>query len=158
MSKELLLVVEAVANEKNVDRGVIFDAMEQALAMATKKRHGVEMDVRVELNRKTGEYLSYRRWFVLADDEGHEIDVHVVVLDDKGNGIYGPAENGEMYPAEGLTGSGTIDGQVVKCISPEVMVKFHSGYELKDKDFQDVRAICDKFGIELPEEYAHNKN
>ncbi|MCX7122355.1 MAG: transcription termination factor NusA [Gammaproteobacteria bacterium] len=72
MSKELLLVVEAVANEKDVDRDVIFDAMEQALAMATKKRHGIEMDVRVELNRKTGEYLSYRRWFVLADDEALE--------------------------------------------------------------------------------------
>ncbi len=69
MSKELLLVVEAVANEKDMDRNVIFDAMEQALAMATKKRHGVEMDVRVELNRKTGEYLSYRRWLVVADDQ-----------------------------------------------------------------------------------------
>ena len=69
MSKELLLVVEAVANEKDVDRNVIFEAMEQALAMATKKRHGIEMDVRVELNRKTGEYLSYRRWLVMADDQ-----------------------------------------------------------------------------------------
>ncbi len=69
MSKELLLVVEAVANEKDVDREIIFEAMEQALAMATKKRHGVEMDVRVDLNRKTGEYLSYRRWLVLEDEQ-----------------------------------------------------------------------------------------
>ncbi len=68
MSKELLLVVEAVANEKDVDRGVIFEAMEQALAMATKKKQGVEMDVRVDLNRKTGEYTSYRRWLVVEDE------------------------------------------------------------------------------------------
>jgi lincosamide nucleotidyltransferase A/C/D/E len=91
--------------------------------------------------------------FVLSDDTGHEIDVHVIVLDDRGNGIYGPAENGEMYPAKSLTGSGTINSQRVRCISPEWAVKFHSGYELKEKDFKDVLALCEKFGIELPEEY-----
>jgi N utilization substance protein A len=69
MSKELLLVVEAVANEKDMSRDIIFDAMEQALAMATKKKQGIEMDVRVDLNRKTGEYESYRRWLVVADDQ-----------------------------------------------------------------------------------------
>lgn len=91
--------------------------------------------------------------FVLADDQGHEIDVHVIVLDHQGNGIYGPPEKGEMYPAASLTGTGSIDGQMVKCISPEWTIKFHSGYELKEKDFKDVSALCEKFGIELPEEY-----
>ncbi len=62
-----------------------------------------------------------------------------------------------MYPAASLTGSGAIDGHAVKCISPEWMVKFHSGYELKDKDFKDVSALCNKFGIEPPEEFAHFK-
>jgi lincosamide nucleotidyltransferase A/C/D/E len=81
--------------------------------------------------------------------------VHVIVFDDKGNGLYGPVEKGIMYPAASLTGSGAIDGHTVKCISPEWMVKFHSGYELKDKDFKDVSALCKKFGIELPEEFAH---
>ena len=92
--------------------------------------------------------------FVLGDDKGHEIDVHVIVLDEKGNGIYGPAENGEMYPSAALSGNGTIDNRAVRCISPEWMVKFHSGYELKDKDFKDVSALCQKFGIELPQEYT----
>jgi lincosamide nucleotidyltransferase A/C/D/E len=96
--------------------------------------------------------------FVFGDDKGHEIDVHVIVFDDKGNGLYGPVERGMMYPAAALTGRGAIDGRTVKCILPEWMVKFHSGYELKDKDFQDVSALCKKFGMELPEEFAHFDN
>lgn len=96
-----------------------------------------------------------RAWnFVLGDEEGREIDVHVIVLDDKGNGVYGPPEKGEMYPAASLTGIGMIEGRTVRCISPEWMVKFHSGYELKDKDFRDVSALCGKFGIDLPPAYA----
>jgi lincosamide nucleotidyltransferase A/C/D/E len=91
--------------------------------------------------------------FVLGDSKGHEIDVHVIVLDDQGNGIYGPAENGEMYPAVALTGSGIINGQRVKCISADWTIKFHSGYELQEKDFKDVSALCEKFGLELPDEY-----
>lgn len=95
--------------------------------------------------------------FVFGDAYGHEIDVHVIVLDDKGNGIYGPLENGEMYPAASLTGSGIVNGYAVKCISPEWMIKFHSGYELKEKDFHDVSALCEKFGIDLPEEFVRFK-
>lgn len=91
--------------------------------------------------------------FVLGDGEGREIDIHVIVLDDVGNGIYGPTEEGKMYPAASLTGTGAIQGRQVRCISPEWVVKFHSGYELKEKDLKDVSAICEKFGIEIPEEY-----
>ncbi len=92
-----------------------------------------------------------RGWnFVLGDEYGREIDVHVIVFDSQGNGIYGPKENGEMYPAASLTGTGLIEGRAVRCISPEWVVKFHSGYELKDKDFRDVYALCTKFGIDLP--------
>jgi lincosamide nucleotidyltransferase A/C/D/E len=99
-----------------------------------------------------------RAWnFVLGDDSGREIDVHVIVLDERGDGIYGPPENGEMYPAASLTGDGSINGRSVRCISPEWVVKFHSGYELKEKDFRDVSALCEKFGIELPESFAKFK-
>jgi lincosamide nucleotidyltransferase A/C/D/E len=91
--------------------------------------------------------------FVLADMSGHEIDVHVVVLDSQGNGIYGPIEDGVMYPVEALAGTGMIMAQPVRCISPEWAIKFHSGYELKEKDYQDVSALCEKFQIPLPEEY-----
>jgi lincosamide nucleotidyltransferase A/C/D/E len=88
--------------------------------------------------------------FVLGDDQGHEVDVHVIVLDGNGNGLYGPIENGGMYPAASLTGAGTIGGAAVRCISPEWLIKFHSGYELKQKDFDDVAALCEKFGIANP--------
>ena len=91
--------------------------------------------------------------FVLGDESGREIDVHVIVPDEQGDGIYGPPEKGEKYPAASLTGTGNIDGQAVRCISPEWAVKFHSGYDLKDKDFRDVSALCKKFGIELPAVY-----
>ena len=83
--------------------------------------------------------------------------MHVFVLDDNGNGGYGPAIKGEMYPAASLTGTGIIDGQTVRCISPEWAVKFHSGYELKQKDFRDVFALCQKFGIDLPAMYEQFK-
>ena len=96
-----------------------------------------------------------RPWnFVLGDEGGREIDVHVIVINAVGNGVYGPAQNGETYPAASLTGTGSINGRSVRCISPEWAVKFHSGYELKEKDFRDVSALCKKFGIELPEAFA----
>lgn len=92
--------------------------------------------------------------FVLADRDDREIDVHVISLDENGDGIYGPPKNGLMYPAESLIGTGTISGSAVRCISPRWMVKFHRGYELTVKDYNDVSAICEKYGIELPDEYS----
>ena len=95
-----------------------------------------------------------RPWnFILTDRVGHDVDVHAIKLDDDGNGIYGPRENGAAYPASSLTGTGSIAGRPVHCISAEDMVKFHSGYEPDDNDFHDVLALCKKFGIEVPAEY-----
>lgn len=68
MSKEIMLVVDAVSNEKGVDKEIIFDAIEAALETATRKKHGEEWDIRVAIDRKTGEYCTYRRWKVFADD------------------------------------------------------------------------------------------
>ncbi|MBP6299137.1 MAG: transcription termination/antitermination protein NusA [Arenimonas sp.] len=69
MSKELLLVMEAVANEKGVNRDVIIHAMESALAAAARKRyHDEDVSIRVEINPKDGSYLTFRRWEVIADD------------------------------------------------------------------------------------------
>ena len=72
MSKEILLVVDAVSNEKGVDKGIIFEAIEAALATATKKRHGGDIDARVAIDRATGDYDSFRRWVVIADDDEME--------------------------------------------------------------------------------------
>lgn len=69
MSKEILYVVDAVSNEKNVDPDIIFDAVETALATATRKRFGMGMDVRVSINRVTGDYDTFRRWQVVDDED-----------------------------------------------------------------------------------------
>lgn len=68
MSKELLLVAEAVANEKGVERDVIFDALEAALASAAKKRYEEDVAMRVSIDRNTGDYETFRVWEVVADD------------------------------------------------------------------------------------------
>ncbi|SDS65267.1 transcription termination factor NusA [Pseudomonas fuscovaginae UPB0736] len=69
MSKEVLLVVESVSNEKGVPASVIFEALEIALATATKKRFEDEVDLRVEINRHTGSYETFRRWTVVEEDD-----------------------------------------------------------------------------------------
>lgn len=69
MNKEILLVVDVVSNEKGVEKEVIFDAIEAALASATRKKHGGDVDVRVAIDRKTGDYDTYRRWLVVDDSE-----------------------------------------------------------------------------------------
>ena len=91
--------------------------------------------------------------FVLGDNAGREVDVHVMAIDAEGNGLYGV--RGLVYPAVSLSGAGTIDGHTVRCISAEYLVKFHTGYALHDTDFKDVTALCERFGIDLPAEYAH---
>ena len=98
--------------------------------------------------------------FVLADDKRHEIDVHVIVIDEHGNGIYGPPENGELYPAASLKGSGMITDCSVKCISAEYMVKFLAPWIHKHpaKYLPAVSALCKKFRIDLPEEYVTYQN
>lgn len=68
MNKEILLVVDAVSNEKSVDKGIIFEAIEAALAMATKKRYTNDIDVRVSIDRDTGDYDTFRRWEIVEDD------------------------------------------------------------------------------------------
>jgi len=68
MNKEILMVVDAVSNEKGVEKEIIFEALEAALASATRKRHGEDIDVRVAINRKSGDYDTFRRWKVFADD------------------------------------------------------------------------------------------
>ena len=69
MTKEILLVAEAVSNEKGVSEDIIFEAIELALATATKKRYDEEADIHVTIDRHTGDYVTVRRWLVVPDDE-----------------------------------------------------------------------------------------
>jgi lincosamide nucleotidyltransferase A/C/D/E len=91
--------------------------------------------------------------FVLGDNAGHEVDVHVITFDSEGRIIYGPVENGEIYPPDLFSGVGVINGRKVKCISAEWVVKWHTGYQPRENDFKDVTALCRKFNLDYPEEY-----
>ncbi len=73
MSREVLLLVDALAREKNVDKEIVFDALEHALAQATKKRYQGDVDIRVEIDRETGRFESFRRWRVVPDEAGLQL-------------------------------------------------------------------------------------
>jgi N utilization substance protein A len=78
MSREVLLLVDALAREKNVDKEIVFGALESALASATKKRFSdEEADVRVSIDRQTGEYESFRRWQVMDDETFETPELHI---------------------------------------------------------------------------------
>ena len=70
MSREVLMLVDALAREKNVEREVVFEALEMALASASKKRYEEDVDIRVAIDRNSGEYETFRRWLVVPDEAG----------------------------------------------------------------------------------------
>ncbi|WP_374669685.1 transcription termination factor NusA [Ramlibacter sp.] len=70
MNRELLMLVDAISREKNVERDVVFGAVEAALAQATKKLYQGEVDIRVAIDRDSGDYETFRRWLVVPDEQG----------------------------------------------------------------------------------------
>lgn len=70
MNREMLMLVEAIAREKNVSDDIVFGALEHALAQATKKQYPGEVDIRVAMDRETGEYDTFRRWLVVPNEAG----------------------------------------------------------------------------------------
>jgi lincosamide nucleotidyltransferase A/C/D/E len=157
---ELYAELQALGINVWIDGGWGVDAL-----LGAQTRPHKDLDIAIEgkdVSRLTAalkargyrEVIRHSQWnFELSDDCGRQVDVHSFVLGSDGN-----VEKGVMYPTESLTGTGTISGHAVRCVSPEWMVKFHSGYELKEKDFKDVSALCEKFGIKLPQEYVQFKN
>lgn len=87
MSREILLLVDALAHEKNVARDVIFTALELALASASKKRFTEDADVRVAIDRESGEYQSFRRWQVVADDMLENPAAQIALSDERAQGL-----------------------------------------------------------------------
>ncbi|MEO8158069.1 MAG: transcription termination factor NusA [Betaproteobacteria bacterium] len=81
MSRELLMLVDALAREKNVEKDLVFAALELALASATKKRFKDDVDVRVEIDRESGEYKTFRRWQIVVDEE-HELPQQQIAITD----------------------------------------------------------------------------
>ena len=164
-AKDALKLYELLENHNIVvwiDGGWAVDAL-----LGTQTRSHADLDIALEtrflqhMREVLAEHGFYeiqrddtRAWnFVLGNGSGLEIDVHAFTFDSNGDGVYGPIEDGVYYRADALTGRGVIEGRHVRCISPEWLVRFHSGYELKAKDFHDVMSLCRRFGIELPLEY-----
>ncbi len=94
---------------------------------------------------------------VLVDGKEREIEVHAFSFDENGQIVEEKAWDG--FTVNSLGGIGSINGHKVNCVSVEQLIKTHrdNGRALRPKDYQDIPALCDKFGIEYPEEYAHLK-
>ncbi len=96
-----------------------------------------------------------KKWnFILGNEKGYEVDVHAFHFDNKGHII-----EGIEYPDGSLTGTGVIEGVSVRCIDPKHMVQFLAPWLTKHphKYLQAISALCEKFGIEYPKEYAEFK-
>ena len=86
MSREILLLVDALAHEKNVSKDVIYTALELALASATKKKHDVGVDIRVEINKENGEYQSFRCWTIVSEDLIENPEAEISPQDERAQG------------------------------------------------------------------------
>jgi lincosamide nucleotidyltransferase A/C/D/E len=93
--------------------------------------------------------------FVLNDAEGREIDVHVMCLDEQGNGIPAWEAEGLILDQLSLSGEGVITGVSVWCLSPEMQMLCHTGYALPDVQRRDLALLQERFGVEVPGEPSH---
>ncbi len=101
-------------------------------------------------------YTEIKTWpespevFVLRARDDRRVDIHPVRFDAEGNGVQKIERGMEWtFPADGFTGSGTIAGCPIRCLTSEVQVLCHAGYELKDSDINDMRALHERFGLDL---------
>jgi lincosamide nucleotidyltransferase A/C/D/E len=91
--------------------------------------------------------------FALVDAVGRQVDVHPVSFDAEGGGVYEMDDGSPwIYPAQGFSGQGAVDGAPVRCLSPEVQVIVHAGYELGEKDYWELYLLRERFGVDLPDE------
>lgn len=92
---------------------------------------------------------------VLRDPADRRIDVHPVTIGPTGEGRQRlPDGTDGIYPAEGFGGQGIVGGEPVRCITADVQIRHHLGYEPDDDDRYDVRLLCERFGLELPAAFA----
>ena len=156
---DLLQLFESAGIEVWLDGGWAVDAV-----LGTQTRPHQDLDIILRAADLAGlrEILSKRGFeiqkggtesnFVLADRSGLEVDVHVIVFDRDGNGVY-RMQNGSdwIFPATGFSGRGAVEGFSVRCLSPEIQVLCHAhGYVPTEKDLRDMELLHARFGVELP--------
>lgn len=95
--------------------------------------------------------------FYLKDPEGREFDAHAIILDENGNGVpVWEDDRNFVYKEQDLAGKGLISGFSVNCVSPEMQMFCHSGYDLPDKQKPDLELLHKKFSVDYPDEYLMN--
>ena len=162
---DLLRLLQSAEIEVWLDGGWAVDA---ALGEQTRPHKDVDIILRVSDVPRLREILKRQGFkakdggtefnFVLADHSGLEVDVHAIIFDQDGNGVY-RMENGSdwIFPAAGFSGKGVVQGVRVRCLSPETQVLCHAhGYVPTDKDFQDMELLQERFGVELPRQLRRN--
>ncbi len=92
--------------------------------------------------------------YVMQDAIGRQIDIHSLAFDEAGNGLQ-DLGNGAFgrYPSEGLVGSGKIMERPVRCLTPELQLRFHQGYQPNERDHHDMRLLAESFHLTLPGPY-----
>jgi len=163
---DLLRLFETNEIEVWLDGGWAVDAL---LGAQTRPHKDVDIILRVADLSKLRELLANRGFeirnggtasnFVLADHSGLEVDVHAIVFDRDGNGVYRMANGSDwIFPAAGFSGHGLVQGVRVRCLTPEVQVLCHAnGYVPTEKDFQDMELLRARFGVELPPNLRREK-
>ena len=138
MSREILLLVDALAHEKNVAREVIFTALELALASATKKKHDSGVDIRVEIDQETGEYQTFRCWTILPEEEIENPDAEITIEDERSKGKVNNDLIKELIPSEEF---GRIGAQAAKQVILQKVREAEREQILKDFLAQDEKLI-----------------
>ena len=157
---DLLQLIESAGIEVWLDGGWAVDA---AVDRQTRSHKDLDIIVRTSDLPLLRNVLYSRRFvmqsgggptnFVLANESGLEVDVHAVVFDQDGNGVYRMNNGADwVFPAAGFAGRGEILGFSVRCLTPEVQVLCHAhGYVPTEKDLRDMQLLQARFGVELPE-------
>lgn len=156
---EVIEGLESAGVEVWVDGGWGIDAL---LAEQTREHDdldvviGVDSAPRLVVVIANLGYTEIRTWpdspevFVLRAADDRRVDVHPVRFSAQGDGVQKiEGRKDWTYPATGFTGTGTIAGRTVRCLTPEVQVLCHAAYELKESDAHDMRALHERFGVDL---------
>ncbi len=163
MTTQELLTIYNLAKSNNVtiwlDGGWGIDAL---LEKQTREHEDVDIVVEKKDVAKLRKLLSEQGYrdvprddtreenFVLGNEPGQLIDFHVVVFDKQGNGIYGPPEKKQKYPASAFGVTGKISGQAVNCLTAEYQVESHTGYQPRERDRLDMKELCQKYKLKYP--------
>ena len=163
---DLLQRFESAGIEVWLDGGWAVDAL---LGVQTRLHKGVDIILRVADLPKLWKILGRRGFeiqhggtesnFVFADHSGLEVEVHAIVFDRDGNGVY-RMENGSewIFPTAGFSGRGVVEGIGVRCLSPDTQVLCHAhGYVPTENDLRDMELLQARFAVELPPHLRRNK-